>query len=35
MSKDITEGVSHMINMGYDKDEISEYVYQFLEENYY
>jgi hypothetical protein len=35
MSKDITEGVSHMIYMGYEKDEISEYVYQFLEENYY
>jgi di/tripeptidase len=35
MSNDITESVVSMLAMGYDKDEISEHIYEYLEKNYY
>ena len=35
MSNDITESVVSMLAMGYDKDEISEQIYEYLEKNYY
>ena len=35
MSNDITESVVSMLDMGYDKDEISEQIYEYLEKKYY
>jgi len=35
MSNDITESVVSMLTMGYDKDEISDHIYEYLEKNYY